>query len=107
MNRSCFPGESYKLANGLTLPINLARNIGRKAAVSHFIFSVDSGWLPSPGLASGFLQMMQRHGVEGDTLRVFVVPSFKIKFGYPFPQNKAEFISLLEANVITHSKSSK
>ncbi len=95
------PQESYQQFYGLQFPLNLARNIARKSASSHWLFSIDIGFLPSPRLAPGFLTMIHSLDLLKEDPRVFVVPSFLIKDGYPLPKDKTAFLSLYNANIIT------
>ena len=42
-------------------PINVARNIARESANTHFVFPADIELYPSPGLIPDFLEMIRRN----------------------------------------------
>ena len=44
------PFKSYRSTNNLTYPVNVARNIARQTATSHFVFPSDIELYPSPGI---------------------------------------------------------
>ena len=48
----------YKTIKKLSFPINLARNIAREAALTHFVFASDIELYPSPNLVDNFLEMI-------------------------------------------------
>lgn len=45
--------------NNLTYPINVARNIARSAALTHFVMA-DLDLLPSPGIVENFFALVKR-----------------------------------------------
>lgn len=49
---------SFKAINNLTFPINVARNLARDAALTHFLLFSDIELFPNPGLIDSFLQMI-------------------------------------------------
>ena len=49
-NHPTKPFVSYRSMNNLTYPVNVARNIARLSATSHFVFPSDIELYPSPGL---------------------------------------------------------
>lgn len=94
--------SSYKNHKKLSYPVNIARNIARETAVTHFIFTSDIELYPSPGTIQNFLQMIRIN--EGFLLRpnprVFVNSIFEIEAGYSLPMNKTGLIELLKKKII-------
>ena len=41
---------SYKERKGILYPVNVARNIARESAATHFVFPSDIELYPSPGM---------------------------------------------------------
>ena len=50
--------ETFRKANNLTYPINVARNTARQAANTHYVLPSDIELYPNPGLIRGFLKMV-------------------------------------------------
>ena len=50
--------ETFRKAHNLTYPINVARNVARESATTHFVLPSDIELYPNPGLISGFLRML-------------------------------------------------
>lgn len=60
-----FPhNQTFKAMNKLLYPINVGRNLAREAALTHFVLPSDIELYPSPGLVSGFLEMIRRNPIE-------------------------------------------
>lgn len=55
--------KSYRAANNLTYPVNVARNIARNAALTHFVLASDIDFYPSLDLVDDFFKMLR---VEND-----------------------------------------
>ena len=51
-------GETFRKANNLTYPINVARNTARQAATTHYVLPSDIELYPNPGLIQSFLRMV-------------------------------------------------
>uniref|UniRef100_A0A1I8MGF0 Glycosyl transferase n=1 Tax=Musca domestica TaxID=7370 RepID=A0A1I8MGF0_MUSDO len=95
--------QMYKTKKNLTYPINVGRNIARKAANTHFIFACDIELYPSRGLIEQFLDMAYDNVTlvapsrEGKAMRVFVLPVFELKKDAAIPDSKKELVPMLRA----------
>lgn len=90
--------ESSKTERNLKYPINVARNVARETATTHFIFPSDIELYPSPGLIPDFLAMIRRNDPEirnQNQPRVFVNSIFEIEADAKMPETKAELVRLL------------
>ena len=86
--------------NKLKYPINVARNVARTAAATHFVFPADIELYPNPGLIDDFLAMIRRNDPEIRNRaqpRVFVIPPFEIRSNATRPKSKAELTRMLRA----------
>lgn len=81
---------SYKKRLGLDYPVNIARNVARMTAVTHFVFPSDIELYPSPNLITDFLAMIRRNDAElqHSTPRVYVNSIFEIAANHSIPTNK-------------------
>ncbi|XP_049820563.1 beta-1,4-glucuronyltransferase 1-like isoform X2 [Aethina tumida] len=90
--------DMYKSKNNLLFPINVARNVARDAARTHFIFPSDIELYPTPNFVNKFLDFVQTHGelfIEGQR-NVFVLPVFEMKEGYDIPSNKTQLQTMIK-----------
>lgn len=80
----------YKMKNNLTYPINVARNIAREMAETHFIFASDIELYPTRNLIPKFLEMIASNEelVTDGKPKVFVLPIYEILSGLEVPENK-------------------
>lgn len=98
------PGpEIFKVHIKSAFSINIARNIARKAANTHFILASDINLIPSVGFVDQFLDMVYLNKnilvLDPDqTSRVYPLPIFEIDKSEPIPKNKAELLSALRRN---------
>lgn len=72
---------TYKRKNDLLYPVNVARNIARDAALTHFILPSDIELYPSPYLVPKFLNMIARNQKPLNTStkpRVFPITIFEV-----------------------------
>lgn len=94
--------ETYKKADKtLTYPVNIARNIAKETATTHFVFPSDIELYPNPGLIPAFLEMIRRNDtiLQSPQPKVFVLPIFEIEANVRrLPENKKELISMLKNN---------
>ena len=51
----------YKKENNLKFPINVLRNVARRAALTHFVFASDIELYPSIGLVDAFFDLIMRN----------------------------------------------
>ena len=89
--------KSYKEMKSILYPVNVARNIARETATTHFIFPLDIELYPSPGLIPAFLNMVWRNepALRSPNPKVFVNPIFEIKKGFEMPVNKTDLVNYL------------
>jgi len=79
-------------------PVNLLRNVARRAAQTEFVFVVDVDMLPSARLRENFLTFAAKSKLFKDTQRddktVYVVPAFEARYGIEVPENKKQLLEL-------------
>ncbi|KNC24560.1 hypothetical protein FF38_00067 [Lucilia cuprina] len=98
VNRS----KIYRAKKNLTYPINVGRNIARKAANTYYIFACDIELYPSLGLVDKFLEMVgnnQTAFVVEDKRKVFVLPVFEVQKNATLPDNKIELKRMLNTTM--------
>lgn len=93
---------TYRHRLGLDYPVNVARNVARLSAATHFVFPSDIELYPSPNLINDFLSMVKRNPKELQRKqpRVFVNSIFEIAANHSLPNNKAELVTLLNSNTV-------
>ncbi len=85
----------------LDYPINVARVIARTSASTQFVLASDIELYPSPGLATGFIQMLREKSSERKSFSrydqstlgpktAYVVPVFEMNSQESMPNNKSE-----------------
>ncbi|XP_059484573.1 beta-1,4-glucuronyltransferase 1-like [Neocloeon triangulifer] len=81
-------------------PVNLLRNVARKAAQTEFVFVVDVDMLPSARLREMFLAFASRAKLfkesQQDDKTVYVVPTFELRSGSDVPESKQQLLTLAE-----------
>lgn len=80
------PRETYAKKFYLVYPINVARNIARDAAPTHFLLSSDIEMYPSRKLVPRFLNMIARNEYplnSSKRLRVFPLRYFEVDSKVP------------------------
>ncbi|KAF5288042.1 hypothetical protein FQA39_LY15538, partial [Lamprigera yunnana] len=80
----------YKTKFNLIYPINVARNIARTKAQTHFVLASDIELYPSINLIPKFLRMIwqQRQVFEDKLQKVFVLPVFEVLENESVPVDK-------------------
>ena len=93
---------TYKKKMELDYPVNIARNVARATAGTHFVFPSDIELYPSPNLITDFLAMIRRNDdlLQRPTPRVFVSSIFEIANLHFLPNNKSHLVELLKAKVV-------
>ncbi|KAM8716626.1 hypothetical protein ACLKA7_003497 [Drosophila subpalustris] len=91
--------EMYKEQANLTYPINVGRNIARKAVNTHFIFACDIELFPSLGFVEQFLDMVYRNNSvlslnNQQPPRVYPLPVFEIFEDEQLPNDKFDLMEL-------------
>ena len=86
----------------LDYPVNIARNVARATAATHFVFPSDIELYPSPNLIKAFLDMIRRNDaqLQGTSPKVFVNSIFEIAENHSLPNNKAHLVELLKTKVV-------
>lgn len=99
-----FGTDNYE--HKIPYPHNVLRNAARNGVMTEFVFLIDVDVIPSVNLRDMFMEYAYRNNMVGNKYlpppnelkedkRVFVVPTFEIKKGYPIPTTKK---ALLGAN---------
>ena len=93
---------TYKTMLNLDYPVNVARNVARAMAATHFVFPSDIELYPSPNLIPDFLAMIRRNDVflQRSSPRVFVSSIFEIAQIHLLPNNKSHLVELLKSKVV-------
>ncbi|XP_045504649.1 beta-1,4-glucuronyltransferase 1 [Colias croceus] len=89
---------TYMKEKNLLYPVNVARNIARDAAVTHFILPSDIELYPSPNLIPRFLNMIARNAKPLSTStkpRVFPISIFEVDAKVQVPSTKTELRAML------------
>lgn len=94
----------YKTKKSLPYPINVARNIARDAAVTHFLFVSDIELYPSPELPWKFLEMIARNEppLNSTKPKVFPLSIFEAVASSHVPWTKTELQELFRKREIFH-----
>ncbi|OWR48595.1 N-acetyl lactosaminide beta-1,3-N-acetyl glucosaminyl transferase [Danaus plexippus plexippus] len=90
--------STYMKAKNLLYPVNVARNIAREAAVTHYILPSDIELYPSPNLVPRFLNMIARNAKPLSTStkpRVFPISIFEVGEKVQVPSTKTELRAML------------
>lgn len=82
----------YRIKNNMTYPINVARNVAREMAQTHFIFASDIELYPTRNLIPKFLTMVANNEelMTDGKPKVFVLPIYEILATEEVPENKTE-----------------
>nr|XP_027207266.1 beta-1,4-glucuronyltransferase 1-like [Penaeus vannamei] len=91
--------HTYKRAHNLTYPVNVARNIARRAAATYFVLASDVELYPSRGFIPFFMDMLKRQDASpapAPTRRVYVLPIFEVKSGLRPPASKLALARMLK-----------
>lgn len=87
---------TYRSTSGRFFYINIARNIARDAATTHFILASDIELYPSSDIIPQFLRMISRSGgIKLNKRQVYVLPPFEVTSESKPPRNKEELQMLL------------
>ncbi|XP_053677658.1 beta-1,4-glucuronyltransferase 1-like [Anopheles nili] len=90
--------DTYRMEHNLTYPVNVARNIARSSAQTHFVLASDIELYPNPDFIPMFLRMIA-HPFYQYTLHspsVYVLPVFEVAEGRDIPVDKAHLLKALE-----------
>ncbi|XP_065336010.1 beta-1,4-glucuronyltransferase 1-like [Cloeon dipterum] len=85
-------------------PVNLARNVARRAVQTEFVFVVDVDMLPSAKLREMFLAFAAQAKLfdksQRDDKTVYVVPAFEAKEGTEAPSTKKQLLQMAKEGFI-------
>ncbi|KAG5886365.1 hypothetical protein JTB14_034899 [Gonioctena quinquepunctata] len=92
--------EMYKERMNLTYPINVARNVAKLTAQTHFVFPSDIELYPTRNFINEFLKFAEKHPeyTRRDSKNVFVLALFEILEGHKIPETKKELQEMLRNN---------
>ncbi|GJQ73359.1 hypothetical protein Trydic_g13727 [Trypoxylus dichotomus] len=90
--------ETYRIKHKLLYPINVARNIARITATTHFVFPSDIELSTVYDFPQRFLKMMREHHeyLNRTNPSVFVIPIFEITENSTVPNTKTELLKMLK-----------
>ncbi|XP_076363353.1 beta-1,4-glucuronyltransferase 1-like [Tachypleus tridentatus] len=93
-------GETYVRLNNLPYPINVARNVARLNAKTHYVFASDVELYPSENIIPRFLRLVEsmKNGSSNFTTKrqVFVLPVFEVRSGIQPPTRKEDLRALIK-----------
>ena len=94
--------DSYKKQENIFYPVNVARNIARETATTHYVFPSDIELYPRPGLIPDFLNMIGRNepALRSHKPKVFVNPIFEIKQGFALPLKKIQLLEYMLLGIV-------
>lgn len=98
------PYKTFNLSNtytkhkNLLYPVNMARNIARETAMTHFVLASDIELYPSPNLVPKFLNMIARNNppLNSTNPRVFPLILFEVDAKSQVPTSKTELQEMLK-----------
>ncbi|XP_067119144.1 beta-1,4-glucuronyltransferase 1-like [Centruroides vittatus] len=87
---------NFRKMHKLSYPINLARNVARKMARTHYVLASDIELYPSLDLVPRFLDMVLKQNVSWR--RVYVLPVFEVEKNSKVPDTKKELLKMMSNN---------
>jgi len=86
--------SSYRNANKILYPVNVARNVAKYEANTYFVLPSDIELYPNPNVIPRFLKMIAGDHtlVNTDPPKVFVLPIFEVSAKYQAPSSKEELV---------------
>lgn len=91
--------RTFRSRHGLVYPVNVARNVARKASETQYNLVSDVELIPSDGLATKFTGMVKRQKINGHYgllpkwRLAFVIPVFEVEQGEDIPRNKSRLVN--------------
>ncbi|XP_053616543.1 beta-1,4-glucuronyltransferase 1-like [Plodia interpunctella] len=100
---------TYRRQHDLMYPINVGRNVARNASKTNYFIVSDIEMVPSEGLATKFLSMVndlmgRKKREEGCVFSktIFVVPLFEVVRGEPIPRDKQTLSAMVAVKRATY-----
>ncbi|XP_013791575.1 beta-1,4-glucuronyltransferase 1-like [Limulus polyphemus] len=94
---------TYVVSNNLPYPINVARNVARLNAKTHYVFASDVELYPSENIIPRFLRLVENMKKKNSNFatkrQVFVLPVFEVKSGIQPPTRKEDLRTLMKRKV--------
>lgn len=90
--------QTYKKAKKLSYPVNVARNVAREMATTHYVLPSDIELYPNPNLIPDFLEMVRLNDtmLQRPAPKVFVLSIFEVEANVTaLPFDKRELIFML------------
>lgn len=89
--------QTYKKAKKLSYPVNVARNVAREMATTHYLLPSDIELYPNPNLIPDFLEMVRVNDsmLQRPAPKVFVLSIFEVEANVtalPFDKNELIFM---------------
>nr|XP_016932688.1 beta-1,4-glucuronyltransferase 1 [Drosophila suzukii] len=94
--------DLYRTQQGLDYPVNMGRNIARKASLTHYVLASDIELYPTPGLVPDYLNfvgrlVIGRPGQQPTSPVVHVLRIFEVMANVSVPSSKPELQKLLKS----------
>ncbi|EDW88222.1 beta-1,4-glucuronyltransferase 1 [Drosophila yakuba] len=94
--------DMYRARNSLDYPVNLGRNIARRASLTHYVLASDIELYPSPGLVPAYLHFLGHRvigipGQQPDSPLVHVLRIFEVMANVSVPNTKPELQEMLKS----------
>jgi hypothetical protein len=90
---------TYKKVKKLPYPVNVARNVAREMAMTHYVLSSDIELYPNPNLIPDFMDMLRRNTSalqRPNPNKLFVLSIFEVEANVTaLPQDKTELVHML------------
>ncbi|CAG7642835.1 unnamed protein product, partial [Allacma fusca] len=93
---------TFKKQKKLPYPVNVARNVAREMAQTHYVLASDIELYPNPNLIQNFLDMVRRNDTKlrRPNPKLFVLPIFEVEANVTaLPYDKAELQSMLDKSI--------
>lgn len=95
-------GNMYRSRNTLDYPVNMGRNIARRASLTHYVLASDIELYPTPGLVPDFMHFLGRQviGIPGQqptSPLVHVLRIFEVMANVSVPNTKPELQEMLKS----------
>lgn len=89
--------RTYRSENNISYPINVARNVAREMAQTHFILTADADFYPTKFFIQKFLTMIEKRPdlFRTQSKKIFVLPIFEIVETASVPENKTYLRKML------------